>query len=92
MLLLLIIAVQCSQKCQLADWKLRHKKVCKEAAKHRRDTEKVGKMFQLMSDMSLSGTGPQARGPDDLGQMIRDATTDPGVKARRDHLKAEKRR
>lgn len=29
------VAIYCSRDCQIADWKIRHKKVCKEAAKER---------------------------------------------------------
>ena len=47
----------CSKACQLEDWKLRHKKVCKAATEQRDKTADVGRMMQFLSDASFSGGG-----------------------------------
>jgi hypothetical protein len=83
------VAVYCSKECQLSDWKEKHKKVCKLAKENREQTKKVGKMMQMLSDMSMTGQGLPGR---DLGEMIANAGTNPAVQQRRKELKAEKKR
>ena len=82
----------CSRECQRADWKARHKVVCKEGKLTREKTKSVGKMLQMLSDMSLTGGLPEGG----INDMFRAAYTDPGVmdkvKERRQMLKDEKNR
>jgi hypothetical protein len=80
----------CSKECQKLDWKARHKAICKQAKEQRDKTAKVGKMMQMLSDMSMSGQG--LGGGASLADMLREAAGNEGVKARRAHLKAEKKR
>ena len=73
---------------QKKDWKERHKKVCKEGKEEREKVKKVGKMFQMLSDMSLTG---QMEGAS-LEEMLANASTNPAVKQRRKEWRAEKKR
>ncbi len=68
------LAQYCSRECQNEDWKAKHKKVCKKAAERREQMSKMGKMFQKLSDMSLTGQGGS------LEEMIANASTNEAVK------------
>ena len=80
------VAIYCSRKCQVKDWKERHKKNCKEAGKERETIVQAGKMMQRFSDMSLTGNDG------DIASMLRNAKANPQVRARCRQLKAEKKR
>ena len=85
------LAPYCSRECQVSDWKARHKKICSEGAERREQTKKVGKMMQMLSDMSMTGQGLGLPG-DSLADMLMGAATNPAVRKRREDLKAEKKR
>jgi hypothetical protein len=94
----------CSKECQAADWKTRHKKVCKAAVSQREKTAKVGRMMQFLSDASLSagddGGGGGGGGGEGIAALLQrlkmgmgpDAATAERVARRRGDLKAEKHR
>jgi len=85
------VAIYCSRECQAADWKARHKKVCKEAAKEREQITRMGKMMQGISDLSMTGQDAT----DSFGNLrtnYREVRRDPAVRERRQRLKAEKKR
>ena len=83
----------CSRKCQRADWKARHKHVCKNAAADAGGMADVSKMMQMLSDMSLSGgVGGAGLGASGLASGLARASNNPGVAARRAALKKEKER
>lgn len=83
------VSVYCSRECQVIDWRARHKKVCKKAAEEREKIERVGKMMQGLSDLSMTG-----QGTGDLSRDLnyRQARRNPVVRERRRQLKAEKKR
>ena len=83
------LAPYCSRECQISDWKARHKKICNQAAEQREQTKKVGKMMQMLSDMSMTGQGLPGNS---LAEMLMGAASNPAVKQRRQELKAEKKR
>lgn len=84
------VAVYCGRECQVEDFKARHNKVCKEAAKEREEIASVGKMLQGWSDLSLTGQGIT----DSFGNLRnpREARRDPAVRERRRQLRSEKNR
>lgn len=92
-------ACYCSRACQAADWTARHRKLCKNAAKERAMMARVGKQMQFLSDASLAGGGG-AGGGGGIAELVArmqaglgpDPATAAAVAARRDHLKAEKKR
>jgi hypothetical protein len=45
----------CSEACQASDWTARHKFVCNEAQKSRKELEQAGAFMQRLSDASLTG-------------------------------------
>jgi hypothetical protein len=83
------LAPYCSRECQVSDWKARHKKICNEAAEHREKTKEVGKMMQMLSDMSMTGQSLQGSS---LAEILIGAASNPAVKQRREDLEAEKNR
>lgn len=85
------VAIYCTRECQIEDWKLRHKKACKQAGKEREQIERVGKMMQGLSDVSL--TGQDVGNLSGLGGMgYKEARRNSVVRERRRQLKAEKKR
>lgn len=83
------VAHYCSRECQKADWKAKHKFVCKKGAENRDKTASVGKMLQMLSDMSMSGQGLPGNS---LADVLANASKNEAVKQRRADLEAEKSR
>lgn len=88
----------CSSKCQMVDWKARHKKMCKHVSKQRDNVASVSKMMQKLSDASLSGA---ADGDDcDFSKLFESVMAggkapkkiEKAIRNRRSEIKAEKRR
>lgn len=79
----------CSKECQTQDWKLRHKRVCKEAAKSRDQVANLGKLFGMMSDASADG-GSSALGDILKGRLDHD--TKKRIKGKKAERKKEARR
>lgn len=83
----------CSVACQKADWKARHKVVCKEAAKQREMMARVGNLMQGLSDRSLTSGGGGLGGLANLfGGMDVGSTEAARVAERRAHLESEQTR
>jgi len=84
------VALYCSRECQLNDWKARHGKFCKEAAKKMEEGKQVGKMMQNLSDLSLTGASVDDSMAGAFGNL--NARENPAVRQRRRELRAEKKR
>ena len=80
----------CSCECHKADWKARHKHLCKSKASFKKTEDSVAKMFGLLSDASMAGDFPV--GHDGLGSMLRASASSTAVAEYRSALEEEKHR
>lgn len=81
----------CSRDCQKVDWKARHKQLCnQQLVEEQEQIVRVGKMLQGLTDLSLTGQG--FAGMRGLHEALDYAKTNPAVRERRRHLRAEKKR
>ena len=86
-------SIYCSKACQVDDWKVRHKKVCKETAKFHGKEKKMGKILQLLSDSSLTGQSVPLNAEGSFDRLaLGEHLNNPAVRERRGQLKKEKNR
>mmetsp|Transcript_18182 Transcript_18182/g.45913 ORF Transcript_18182/g.45913 Transcript_18182/m.45913 type:complete len:136 (-) Transcript_18182:609-1016(-) len=82
------VVVYCGPECQKADWKARHKHVCKKVKEKRELMKKAGRMLQNLSDFSLSGQ-EVGDSQEDMAYVMANARQHPAVRERRRQLKEE---